>query len=62
MLRPSLNHGTLRLPNDDDDDDDDVLAAPSHWQIMNTMYIIGVATSKRNVDPAEVSIVLSLAV
>ena len=23
MLRPSLNHGTQRLPNDDDDDDDD---------------------------------------
>ena len=23
MLRPSPNHGTLRLPNDDDDDDDD---------------------------------------
>ena len=22
MLRPSPNHGTLRLPNDDDDDDD----------------------------------------
>ena len=21
MLRPSPNHGTLRLPNDDDDDD-----------------------------------------
>ena len=60
MLRPLPNHGTLRLPNDDDDDD--VLAAPSHWQIMNTMSIIGVATSKRNVDPAEVSIVVSLAV
>ena len=23
MLRPLLNHGTQRLPNDDDDDDDD---------------------------------------
>ena len=23
MLRPSPNHGTLRLPNDDDNDDDD---------------------------------------
>ena len=22
MVRPSPNHGTLRLPNDDDDDDD----------------------------------------
>ena len=25
MLRPSLNHGTQRLPNDDDDDDDEMI-------------------------------------
>ena len=25
MLRPSLNHGTQRLPNDDDDDDEIII-------------------------------------
>ena len=46
MLRPSPNHGTLRLPNDDDDDDD---ASFGH-------FLSGVCS--RN-DPAFISIVAS---
>ena len=37
MLRPSPNHGKLRMPSDDDDDDDDAeLVTRKSWIDLNS--------------------------
>ena len=39
MLRPSPNHGTLRLPIDDDDDDDDETDASVVTEVVLHLFV-----------------------